>query len=149
MDSVKGEIEGLNIRKFRMEDYSSVLELWKLAGLTIRPGDERDDVRLKLQRDPELFLVAEANGEIVGTVMGAWDGRRGWIYHLAVRPNQQRKRIGTTLLGEVENRLIAIGAKKVNAQVYSSNHRSLDFFKAAGYQAQPDLVMIGKYLRGI
>jgi len=149
MDSVKGEIEGLNIRKFRMEDYSSVLELWKLAGLTIRPGDERDDVRLKLQRDPELFLVAEENGEIVGTVMGAWDGRRGWIYHLAVRPNQQRKRIGTTLLGEVENRLIAIGAKKVNAQVYSSNHRSLDFFKAAGYQAQPDLVMIGKYLRGI
>ncbi len=148
MDSVKGEIEGLNIRKFRMEDYSSVLELWKLAGLTIRPGDERDDVRLKLQRDPELFLVAEENGEIVGTVMGAWDGRRGWIYHLAVRPNQQRKRIGTTLLGEVENRLIAIGAKKVNAQVYSSNHRSLDFFKAAGYQAQPDLVMIGKYLRG-
>ncbi len=137
MDSVKGEIEGLNIRKFRMEDYSSVLELWKLAGLTIRPGDERDDVRLKLQRDPELFLVAEENGEIVGTVMGAWDGRRGWIYHLAVRPNQQRKRIGTTLLGEVENRLIAIGAKKVNAQVYSSNHRSLDFFKAAGYQAQP------------
>ena len=148
MDSVKGEIEGLNIRKFRMEDYSSVLELWKLAGLTIRPGDERDDVRLKLQRDPELFLVAEENGEIVGTVMGAWDGRRGWIYHLAVRPNQQRKRIGTTLLGEVENRLIAIGAKKVNAQVYTSNHRSLDFFKAAGYQAQPDLVMIGKYLRG-
>ncbi len=138
----------MNIRKFRMEDYSSVLELWKLAGLTIRPGDERDDVRLKLQRDPELFLVAEENGEIVGTVMGAWDGRRGWIYHLAVRPNQQRKRIGTTLLGEVENRLIAIGAKKVNAQVYSSNHRSLDFFKAAGYQAQPDLVMIGKYLRG-
>src|SRR6266567_7016202 len=148
MDSVKGEIEGLNIRKFRMEDYSSVLELWKLAGLTIRPGDERDDVRLKLQRDPELFLVAEENGEIVGTVMGAWDGRRGWIYHLAVRPNQQRKRIGTSLLGEVENRLLAIGAKKVNAQVYSSNHRSLDFFKAAGYQAQPDLVMIGKYLRG-
>ncbi len=149
MASVKGELEGLNLREFRMEDYSSVFELWKLAGLTIRPGDERDDVRLKLQRDPELFLVAEANGEIVGTVMGAWDGRRGWIYHLTVRPNQQRKRIGTTLLREVENRLIAVGAKKVNAQVYTSNHRSLDFFKAAGYQAQPDLVMIGKYLRGI
>ena len=149
MASVKGELEGLNLREFRMEDYSSVFELWKLAGLTIRPGDERDDVRLKLQRDPELFLVAEENGEIVGTVMGAWDGRRGWIYHLTVRPNQQRKRIGTTLLREVENRLIAVGAKKVNAQVYTSNHRSLDFFKAAGYQAQPDLVMIGKYLRGI
>jgi ribosomal protein S18 acetylase RimI-like enzyme len=79
--------------------------------------------------------------------MGAWDGRRGWIYHLAVRPGEQRKGIALAMVREVEERLMARGAKKVNAQVYTSNQQSLDFFRAAGYQAQPELVMIGKQLR--
>jgi ribosomal protein S18 acetylase RimI-like enzyme len=137
----------MRIREFRIEDYPVVLELWKTAGLTIRPGDERDEIEVKLKRDPDLFLIAEEQGKIVGSVMGAWDGRRGWIYHLAVRPDSRRKRIATTLVKEVEDRLTAKGATKVNAQVYTSNHKSIAFFRAAGYQVQPDLVMIGKYLR--
>jgi ribosomal protein S18 acetylase RimI-like enzyme len=135
------------IREFRISDYSAVLELWKTAGLVIRPGDALEDVKLKLERDPDLFLVAQEEGELVGTVMGAWDGRRGWIYHLAVRPGEQRKGIGLAMVREVEERLMAKGAKKVNAQVYTSNQQSLDFFRAAGYQTQPELVMIGKQLR--
>jgi ribosomal protein S18 acetylase RimI-like enzyme len=137
----------MKIREFSIDDYSVVFELWKDAGLIIRPGDEVDSVRLKLERDPDLFLVAEERAEIVGTVMGAWDGRRGWIYHLAVKPGHQRRGIASTLVKEVEERLAAKGAAKVNAQVYATNQQSLDFFRAAGYQAQPELVMIGKQLR--
>jgi ribosomal protein S18 acetylase RimI-like enzyme len=50
------------------------------------------------------------------------------------------------LVREVEKRLVAKGAKKVNAQVYKWNERSLEFFKAIGYEVQPDLIMIGKQL---
>ena len=137
----------MKIREFRIEEYPVVFELWKTAGLTIRPGDGFDEVKLKIERDQDLFLVAEEDGEIVGTVMGAWDGRRGWIYHLAIRPESQRKGIGSRLVREVEERLAAKGAKRVNAQVYTSNKQSLDFFKASGYETRPDLVMIGKQLR--
>ena len=137
----------MKIREFRIEDYPIVRDLWQTAGLTLRPGDELEDVKLKLQRDPDLFLVAEQNGEIVGSVIGGWDGRRGWIYHLAVKPRHQRKRIGANLVHEVEKRLLAKGAKKVNAQVYKWNERSSEFFKAIGYETQPDLIMIGKQLR--
>ena len=137
----------MKIREFRIEDYPIVRDLWQTAGLTLRPGDELEDVKLKLQRDPDLFLVGEQNGEIVGSVIGGWDGRRGWIYHLAVEPQHQRKRIGADLVHEVEKRLLAKGAKKVNAQVYKWNGKSLEFFNAIGYEAQPDLVMIGKQLR--
>ena len=137
----------MKIREFRIEDYRIVRDLWQTAGLTLRPGDELEDVKLKLQRDPELFLVAEQNDEIVGSVIGGWDGRRGWIYHLAVKPQYQRKRIGADLVYEVEKRLLAKGAKKVNAQVYKWNERSSEFFMAIGYEAQPDLIMIGKQLR--
>ena len=136
----------MTIKDFRLEDYSAVFELWKKAGLVTRPGDDLSDIKLKLERDPDLFLLAEEHGEIVGSIMGAWDGRRGWIYHLAVRPDRQRKGIGKALVAELEYRLRKKGAKKVNAQIYRSNHRSLDFFKAAGYQSQPELVMIGKHL---
>jgi len=137
----------MKIREFKIEDYQIVRGLWQTAGLTLRPGDELDDVKLKLQRDPDLFLVAKEDERILGSVIGGWDGRRGWIYHLAVSPEHQRKGIGAGLVREVEKRLIAKGAKKVNAQVYKWNERSSEFFKAIGYEAQPDLIMIGKHLR--
>ena len=137
----------MKIREFKIDDYFIVRDLWQAAGLIFRPGDELEDVKLKLQRDPDLFLVAEQNDEIVGSVIGGWDGRRGWIYHLAVRPEHQRKKIGAELVREVEKRLAARGAKKVNAQVYKWNERSSAFFKAIGYESQPDLIMIGKQLR--
>jgi ribosomal protein S18 acetylase RimI-like enzyme len=137
----------MKIREFEINDYSIVRDLWKAAGLILRPGDELEDVKLKLQRDPDLFLVAEQNDRIVGSVIGGWDGRRGWIYHLAVVPEHQRKGVGLGLVREVENRLLAKGAKKVNAQVYKWNEKSSEFFKAIGYEAQPDLMMIGKQLK--
>src|SRR5690242_11036137 len=115
----------MKIREFKIKDYPTVRELWQTAGLTFRPGDELEDIELKLQRDPDLFLVAEQDGRLVGSVLGGWDGRRGWIYHLAVIPEHQRKGIGVGLVREVEKRLAAKGAKKVNAQVYNWNEQSL------------------------
>jgi ribosomal protein S18 acetylase RimI-like enzyme len=137
----------MKIREFKIDDYPTVRDLWQAAGLILRPGDELEGIKLKLQRDADLFLVAEQKDRIVGSVLGGWDGRRGWIYHLAVKPEHQRKGIGVGLVREVEKRLVAKGAKKVNAQVHKWNERSSEFFKAIGYEAQPDLVMIGKQLR--
>ena len=122
--------------------------MWKKTGLILRPGDDNEGIKLKLQRDPDLFLVAEdANHMIIGVIMGAWDGRRGWINHLAVRPDYQRQGIGKTLTDELEMRLLAKGARKVNAQVYEWNENSLRFFKSRGYEVHSDLLMIGKMLK--
>jgi len=132
------------IREFNIADYDGVVRLWKESGLIIRPGDDIEGVKLKLQRDPDLFLVFEEKNEIIGVVMGAWDGRRGWINHLAVKPNRQRAGIGTALVRELERRLILKGARKVNAQIYQWNGKSIDFFKGAGYDVHKDLIMIGK-----
>ena len=136
----------MGIREFQIGDYDAVLRLWKEAGLVLRPGDDLKDIRLKLQRDPDLFLVATQGTEVVGCVMGGWDGRRGWIYHLAVKPSRQRQGIAKRLVGDLETRLAGKGAKKVNAQIYRSNTASLSFFNACGYEVHSDLVMIGKFL---
>jgi len=135
------------IREFRIEDYTRVVTLGKEARLVLRLGDELDDIKLKLQRDPDLFLISEGEHEIVGVVMGAWDGRRGWINHLAVKPAHLRRGIANALIDELEKRLTAKGARKVTAQVYQGNRNSLEFFKARGYEIHSDLIMIGKHLK--
>ncbi|MDQ3978672.1 MAG: GNAT family N-acetyltransferase, partial [Actinomycetota bacterium] len=41
----------------------------------------------KLERDPQLVLVAEDDSfppAMLGVVIGSYDGRRGWIFRLAV-----------------------------------------------------------------
>src|SRR5260370_38346845 len=99
----------MNIREFKINDYPIVRDLWQTAGLILRPGDELEDVRLKLERDPDLFLVGEQDDKIVGTVIGGWDGRRGWIYHLPGKPEHQRKGIGVDLVRQVRKRRISKG----------------------------------------
>ena len=137
----------MQIREFHLSDYEEAVKIWKSSGLILRPGDDLDGIKLKLQRDSDLFLVATDGDEIVGVVMGAWDGRRGWINHLAVKPNRRRAGIGRDLIVELERRLLKKGAKKVNAQIYRRNTESFDFFKSVGYEVHSDLVMIGKYLK--
>lgn len=136
----------VQIREFDIDDYGFVRRLWTEAGLVIRPGDDLEGVRLKLQRDPDLFLVARDGSEIIGSVMGGWDGRRGWIYHLAVKPARRRQGIAKALIAELESRLIRKGAKRVNAQIYTSNNTSVRFFESCDYELRSDLIMIGKTL---
>jgi len=139
-------VSQIRIREFHIDEYNDVYDLWKRTGLIIRPGDDLQGISAKLQRDPDLFLIAEDSGVIVGCVLGAWDGRRGWINHLAVAPSHQRKGVGSALIRELEKRLALKGARKVNAQVYKWNQKSLEFFKAVGYEAQSDLIMVGKQM---
>ena len=135
----------LRVRSFRMDDYPQVRKLWKNSGLEIRPGDSRREIQRKLQRDPELFLVGEVGARVVGSVIGAWDGRRGWIYHLGVLPDFQRKGVASRLVREVERRMRAKGVVKVNASIYKWNKRSIAFFKASGYEMDNKTVQVGKY----
>lgn len=77
--------------------------------------------------------------------MGAWDGRRGWIYHLGVSPGFQRKGVASALVKEVEARMTKKGVLKVNAVVFRTNERSLRFFKS-GYVRDDSSILHGKLL---
>jgi ribosomal protein S18 acetylase RimI-like enzyme len=129
-----------------MQDYEKIVRLWKRAGLELRPGDGRRQIRKKLRRDPELFLVAEENGSLVGTVLGSWDGRRGWIHHLAISPRRQRSGLGTQIIKELEKRMRRKGVLKVNAIVYRTNKKSINFFRKNGYEHHEEDLFFGKLL---
>jgi hypothetical protein len=77
----------IKIREFRFpEDYQPVYELWLSIerGVHVGRSDTPAEIEKKISRDPDLFLIAECEHAIIGSVIGGYDGRRGLIYHLAV-----------------------------------------------------------------
>jgi ribosomal protein S18 acetylase RimI-like enzyme len=133
------------LREFREADYDAVLRVWREAGLTIKPSDVLPELRKLIDRNPGLFLVAEEDASIVGTVIGAWDGRRAWIYHLAVLPAAQGRGTGRMLMDELERRLRSVGATKLNLLVERGNVSVAEFYRALGYAAD-DLLFMTKLL---
>jgi hypothetical protein len=74
------------IRAFIPEDYDEILALWHESGLTIKASDTLPEIKKLLALPSNVFLIADSDSGVFGTVIGAWDGRRAWIYHLAVKP---------------------------------------------------------------
>lgn len=129
-------------------DLEPVLNLWQRAGPGIQLGrsDTAEEIRKKLRRDPDLFLVAEEDGVVVGAVMGGFDGRRGMVYHLAVEPSQRGRGLGRLLMQALEQRLVAKGCLKAYLLVTKDNPQALEFYRALGWETM-DLHLMGKELQ--
>lgn len=138
----------MRIRDFRYpEDYQAIYELWKNAGsgIHLRRSDEPQEIEKKLQRDPDLFLVAEVEGQIVGSVMGGFDGRRGMMYHMAVAKTYRRRGIGTALMKSLEHRLKEKGCIRYYLLVVKDNAEAVRFYQERGWEIM-DLYALGKDL---
>ena len=139
--------DAITIAQFTMDDYPVVHVLWQRGDLWMRPSDGPEATLLKLTRDPELFLVArDAVGRVMGTVMGGWDGRRAYVYHLAVLPERQRQGIAGALMDEIEERFRRLGALKAKTQILMDNEASRTFFRRRGYLREDDCEPWGKEL---
>jgi ribosomal protein S18 acetylase RimI-like enzyme len=124
------------LRAGRADDIEAVLALWKRAGAGPSSTESADDLRWLLGRDPEALLLADAEGEVVGSLIVGWDGWRGTFYRLAVDPAHRRRGLATRLVGAGEERLRALGAKRLNAIVESEEVDAMAFWAAAGYALQ-------------
>jgi ribosomal protein S18 acetylase RimI-like enzyme len=125
------------IREFTFpEDYQQVYNLWSEAGpgIHLRRSDETQEIAKKLQRDPDLFLVAEIDHQIIGSVMGGYDGRRGMMYHLAISPSHRRQGIAGALVDELEVRLRARGCIRYYLLVTSHNQEAIRFYERRGWE---------------
>lgn len=133
------------VRAFTTADEDQVVALWQRCGLTRAWNDPRKDIQRKLTTQPELFLVLEQDGKIVGTAMGGYDGHRGWVNYLAVAPEVRNLGLGRTLMSTLEQLLAARGCPKLNLQVRANNASAIGFYAALGY-GQDDVISLGKRL---
>ena len=87
-------------------------------------------------------------GRVVGTVLGGFDGVRGWIHHLAVDASQRRKGIARSLMEAAEQGLLKLGCPKVNLQVRATNLLVIEFYRSLGYNVE-ERASLGKRLSAI
>lgn len=135
----------MEIRPFQPGDEQSVVQLWTDCGLVVPWNDPHRDIERKGKVQPEMFLVAQSDDRVIGTVMAGYDGHRGWLNYLAVHPQHQRSGIARRLVAEAETRLRAQGCPKVNIQVRGTNTGVIEFYKKMGFRAD-DAVSLGKRL---
>jgi len=130
-------VSSWKIRSATSDDVEPILELWARAEAQPVVGSDREGLERLLARDGESLLVAEAAaGELLGTLIAAWDGWRGGFYRLAVDPGHRRGGLATALVREGERRLATRGAERLTAIVAEEDPGAYDFWVAAGYEPQ-------------
>jgi ribosomal protein S18 acetylase RimI-like enzyme len=139
------KINDFDIRQYLPQDQNAVIEVWRKCNLTRSWNNPEMDIKRKLKVNPELFLVGVIGNRVVATVMGGYEGHRGWVNYLAVEPAYQKKGLGRQLMSEIENKLKAMGCPKLNLQVRIGNHEALVFYEKIGYK-NDDVISMGKRL---
>lgn len=133
------------IRPYLESDLDDVIALWELCGLTRPWNNPEIDIFRKLAQRDQLFLLAVKDNQLIATVMGGYDGHRGWVNYLAVHPNFQRNGVATALVQQLEKRLIALGCPKLQLLIRKDNIDVQSFYEQLGYY-EIDVICLGKRL---
>lgn len=139
----------MTIRKMTISDYDEVYSLWiSCKGMGLNSlDDSREGIARFLARNPNTCFVAEAASAIVGVIMAGHDGRRGFIYHTAVRPEQRGQRIGTALVNAALDALKVEGIAKVALVAFTRNDVGNQFWERNGFTAREDLTYRNRAIR--
>jgi ribosomal protein S18 acetylase RimI-like enzyme len=115
-----------------------VLEMWAASGSRPTVTDSIESLSSLLAVDPHALLIAHARGDVVGSLIAAWNGWRGSFYRLAVHPDHRRCGLATRLVREGEKRLRDRGAVRLDAIVAADEVGAMSFWRALGYENQHD-----------
>ncbi len=137
----------IEIRIMKSDDYPGAIALWQsLPGLGLSSADDRQAIELFLKKNPNTCFVAIKESIIVGTVLGGSDGRRGYLYHLAVHRDYQRKGLGRQLSEKCIEAMKTQGVKKCHIFVISSNLEGLHFWERLGWLVRTGIIVMSKDL---
>ena len=132
----------MKIEKFKIENYDEVVELWRKAGVEIVSSDTIDEVTRVLNRNPDLFLIGKLHEKVMAVVIGTFDGRRGYVHHLAVDPDYQKMGYGKTIMGALIEQFRTKNIQKVHLFIEKSNKSVIKFYSNLGWDVREDLIMM-------
>ncbi|MFC1679199.1 GNAT family N-acetyltransferase [Elusimicrobiota bacterium] len=138
--------DDVHIRTLRIRDYEDLLQLWNRVGLSCRPQgrDRRDQVAREIRRKRSLFLVAERQERIVGSILATHDGRKGWINRVAVAPESRGQGLAKELVAKAEAWIMERGIEMTACLIEQDNAASIQLFRRLGYEEYGGLVYLRK-----
>ncbi|WP_282711458.1 GNAT family N-acetyltransferase [Lancefieldella sp. Marseille-Q7238] len=131
-----------------IDDYDAVYDLWmscKNMGFN-NLDDSRKGIERFLLRNPTTVFVAEETGVLKGVVLAGHDGRRGYIYHMAVAKAYRRQGIAAELLEHTLKALEKEGIYKVALLVFNRNEVGNAFWEKQGFTVREDITYRNKAL---
>ena len=126
----------IEIRNAERDELAAVVTLWREPGVAVRATDTEAALLTLFESDAEAVLVAAADGDLIGVLLATWDGWRGNMYRLAVRPERRREGIARALVEDGERRLRARGCRRVTALV-NDDDTARAVWRACGYEPDP------------
>ena len=135
----------LLIRKYKQGDKQQLVKLLKEVFPNDPPHNEPSKVLDEKLKVDDLIFVAEKKGKLIGTVMAGYDGRRGWLYSVAVNNSSRRRGVGKALVEYAISALRKMGCIKVNLQIRSTNTEVIGFYTSIGFRME-ERVSMGKKL---
>jgi len=136
----------MRIRAMSSSDHGELIRLWSsFPGNAITGADSSEGFEAFLTRNGSFCFTACVNDEIVGSVMAGSDGRRGYVYHLAVRADHQRKGIGGTLMRRAERALSEAGLEKIHLFIFSDNP-AVAFYEKSGWHVRDYITVMSRVL---
>jgi ribosomal protein S18 acetylase RimI-like enzyme len=136
----------IKIRNFKMNDYDELIKLWISAKLPFKPEgrDNYNKIQKEIKNNNLIFLIAEHEGKIIGSILGTHDGRKGWINRLAISPSFQGKDIAKNLCKIIENSFNNLGIEIMGCLIENWNKKSIKFFEKIGYKKHEDIIYFSK-----
>ncbi|MGD1046860.1 MAG: GNAT family N-acetyltransferase [Bacteroidota bacterium] len=135
----------ISCREMTISDYARILTLWqKTPGLGLSDADSREGIRAFLEWNPGLCFVCEEGERLIGTILCGHDGRRGYIYHLAVDEAYRKRGIGRQLTQKSLDALHLRGITKCHLFVYRDNEEAEMFYDSLGWQKRTMLDIFSK-----
>jgi len=131
----------MKIRTYKKKDEHQIIDLWQQCKLTTAWNNPKRDIERKIDDSSGLFFVGEIDHKIVASCMAGYDGHRGWIYYLAVKPDLQRQKLASEIMGYAEKALKEIGCPKIDLMVRKTKHSVISFYHKLGYKDDPVVVL--------
>ncbi len=102
--------------------------------------DSLDEFSRFLDRNPNSCFAAVEDGALVGVILAGHDGRRGHIYHAAVRGDHRKRGVGTSLVKSVVAVFREIGIANISLVAFRRNEAGNRFGENMGFAGCDDLV---------
>ncbi|HEC36817.1 hypothetical protein LCGC14_0584590 [marine sediment metagenome] len=132
----------MKIEKFSIDSYNQVHKLWRKAGISVGSSDSKEELEKMLKRNPNLFLIGKRNDKIIAVVMGGFDGRRGYVHHLAIDSDYQKKGYGRMMMDKIHNIFLQMGVHKVHLFIEKTNTEVVSFYESLGWEKRDDLIIM-------